>query len=294
VRVPAGDFTQQKVITGNYVAELQNSALVNSDPYWIAEEPILDSSQTELTPFTENVIYSLPDGEIFPGYSICRIKFRPKVAESLIGTTYTIADLDVNFKVSVQYTVPTIYESATFTNEFTISVRAYNPNLFRNSNKLLTYDINLDECVGAPIQLRQITLYDLRYAGARADEYQGAGLSFEDISFSFGYYITNNIGQLLTLYTDNNFYNPSTLLNTHNIYAHYYDSTDFETKRLVHISDAQDYFRLSFGGNDIISNSSITQENESYHIVIPVSNNNPNTLNNLRDTYTVFLERISE
>ena len=295
VRIPAGDFTQQKVITGNYIAESANSALVNTDAYWIAESIVLDDSGKRLTPIFSNTIYELQDGEIFPGYSVCRIKFQPVISQNLIGINYSVSDLDVKFKITADYSVPTILNSSIFTSEFTISVRAYNPNLFRNSNKLLSYDINLDELVGAPIQLRRITLSDLRYAGTKVDEnpeiYQNYSLEFSKIDLSFGYYITNNIGQFLTLYTDNIFYDPSSSNTTHDIYAHYYYSTDLQTKRLEPIEGLEDQFKVSFDGTTNIQRLTITEEPDiaSYRISLPVSNTDLNTLNNKRDSYVVYV-----
>lgn len=295
VRIPAGDFTQQKVITGNYIAESADSALINTDAYWIAESIVLDDSGKRLTPIFSNTIYELQDGEIFPGYSVCRIKFQPVISQNLIGINYSVSDLDVKFKITADYSVPTILNSSIFTSEFTISVRAYNPNLFRNSNKLLSYDINLDELVGAPIQLRRITLSDLRYAGTKVDEnpeiYQNYSLEFSKIDLSFGYYITNNIGQFLTLYTDNIFYDPSSSNTTHDIYAHYYYSTDLQTKRLEPIEGLEDQFKVSFDGTTNIQRLTITEEPDiaSYRISLPVSNTDLNTLNNKRDSYVVYV-----
>lgn len=295
VRIPAGDYTQQKVITGTYIAESYESTLVNTDTYWIAQENTLGEGSDELD--TINVpsldIYTLPDGEIFPGYSVCRIKFRPHVSENLMGVSYTMEDLDVKFKIIVDYTVPTVLNSSTFTNEFTISVRALNPNLFRNSNKLLTYDINLDQLVGVPIQLKKITLSNLQYSGERAPVFQNDTLNFTDISFSFGYYITNNIGQFLTLYTDNNFYSPSGD-GTHTIYAHYYDSTDFNSRKLSHISSMENYFKASFDNENAIDVAITDSDDGYYTIPLPVTKTSNNTLNNKRDAYTVYFSCIED
>lgn len=294
VRIPAGDYTQQKVITGTYIAESYESTLVNTDAYWTAEEITLGEGNDSLDTIsvTSLDIYTLQAEEIFPGYSICRIKFRPRVSENLMGVSYTMDDLDVKFKIIIEYTVPTILNSSLFTSEFTISVRSLNPNLFRNSNKLLTYDINLDECVGVPIQLKKITLSNLQYNGERSAAFQNDALEFTDISLSFGYYITNNIGQFLALYTDNNFYSPSDN-GVHIIYAHYYDSTDFSGKKLEHISAKENYFKASFDNENAIE-TEIVDSGSYYTIPLPVSKTTNNTLNNKRDSYIVYLACIEE
>lgn len=292
VRIPAGDFTQQKVITGNYVAEQQNTTLVDTDSYWIAETQTLDEETSTFNITDSDVLYDLDENEIFPGYQAFRIKFRPNIDERFVGMPYNVADLDVKFKISIQYKVPNILNSAMLTRDFTISVRALNPNLLRNPNKILNYDINLYNVVaGSPVQLHKITLTELMYTGNSADSVENPALSFIDVSLTFGYYLTNNIDRFLTLYTDNIFYSPlDTSTHTHTVYAHYYDCSNITDKELEPLMAAEDVLNASFDGSTIITGATIAgADNLGYSIEIPITQNQDNTLNNEQYIYTVYL-----
>lgn len=293
VRIPAGDYTQQKVITGNYVAERQDSTLVSTDSYWIASEIVLDEETSRFDITDSDIIYDLEDGRVFPGYQAFRIKFRPHIDERLVGMPYNIADLDVKFNISIQYTVPNVLNSAVLTRDFIVSLRALNPNLFRNPNKILSYDIDLYNVVAnSPVQLRRITLSNLSYRGNSAEDFDGTQvLYFDDVSLTFGYYLTNNIDSFLTLYTDSVFYSPlETSIRNHIVYAHYYDCSNITDKILEPILAAESDLKASFDGNAVIPNVVIENAEEmGYSIAIPISTGTPDTLNNERYTYTVFL-----
>lgn len=280
VRIPAGDFTQQKVITGAYVSDTtgKDDALTSND-YYIAEE----SEETYQLQGGENSI-SLYDVGFFPGYGVFCLKFIPKFP-TIENINYNSTQLNISCQLEVTYTVPAILNSDFFKKTFVINLRNLSPNLFRTTNKTLTYYINLENILTTPqqIQVRAIELKNLQFIGTEAANYNSASLLLDNISYSFGYYIPDNIGRFLYIFVDDKFYNPEED-EVKKVYFHYYDSS--VGKYLEHIENGT--FRYDFDNIDITSEIADTlQDNDGYYSVnIPVEDGR---LSNNKSEYTITI-----
>lgn len=290
VRVPFGDLTEQKVITGSYVAEQAKTVEeVSSDTFWKApNETYTDES---LQKFGSLTIYNKNIGSIFPGYQVCRLQFTPEIGDSLKNSEYSVSELDLTFKITVNYTIPTILSTTIRQKSFTVSLRSLNANLLRNPNKLITYDINFDniESDATNLQINSIILSDLQYTGTIGKD-SIAAAALNNIQHSFGFYLTSNAGVFLKLYSDSNFYNPN-IDTSKTIYAHYYLSTDRINRQLEYVSNEENTFSV-VSEDDTWTGVSIEDDGTQYVITLPVTKNKEEgKLHSGRENFVITLQK---
>lgn len=270
VRIPMGDFTQQKVITGDYVVEGAADGGAK-DVFWTAEKTTMsESSALNSGTYSHLNLYDRPAGEVFPGYYAFRLQFTPFTRESFVGTNYTQNQVDVQFEVVVECTIPTTLSTTISKIPFVIKLRDYNANLLRNFSSKITVDIDLYALYETQLQINKIYLQNLKFIGDAAGQY--TDVSLRNISYSFGYYISNNINKLLVIYSNDNFYSPDDSQKT--IYFHYYDAIDYKNKQLEPITYQGDQFIVSFGDQNIECQIEEDVFNEHYYsITLPIGNN---------------------
>lgn len=273
VRIPMGDFTQQKVITGGYVAE-DNLYNTDKDVFWTAEKVNLGDASISGGNYSYLNLYTKPQNAPFPAYYAFRLQFTPSTTESFSGTNYKQSDVDVEFELVVEYTIPTTLTTTSSKQTYTIKLRDYNANLLRNFSSKITVDIDLYSLHDTQIQVQKINLQNLRFVGnAVGGRYKN--ISLQSISYSFGYFIQNNINKLLVPYAESNFYFPDQQSTAKTVYFHYYDATDYTTKTLQPIQDLASQFTISVN-DQIISDIIPIEEDfdgQYYCFNLPIGNN---------------------
>ena len=292
VRIPAGDFMQQKIITGMYVEDAISSYMPTSNNYYIAAQ---GEDSATLRNGSTITLYEIGEGNIFPGYAVCCIKFTPKYPP-IDGTNYNANQLTITCNIDVEYTVPSIYNSQVFKQTYVVNLRSLNANLFRTTNKTLSYYINFESILNnaQPVQVKSIKLNKLQFAGSQKDAYQSKAskLSLENITYSFGYYIPNNIDRFLYLFAEDNFYDPDAVGSEKVVFIHYYDSSDYATKilRPISLSEASLLYYLDDISLDL-SEASISEYNDYYQALIPISDD---YLSKKKDQYRFLVSANSE
>ncbi len=292
VRIPAGDFMQQKIITGMYVEDAISSYMPTSNNYYIAAQ---GEGSATLRNGGAITLYEIGEGDIFPGYAVCCIKFTPKYPP-IDGTNYNANQLTITCNIDVEYTVPSIYNSQVFKQTYVVNLRSLNANLFRTTNKTLSYYINFESILNnaQPVQVKSIKLNKLQFAGSQKDAYQSKAskLSLENITYSFGYYIPNNIDRFLYLFVKDNFYDPDAVGSEKVVFIHYYDSSDYATKilRPIPLSEAFLLYYLDDISLDL-SEASISEYNDYYQALIPISDD---YLSKKKDQYRFLVSANSE